>query len=212
MSELVEKQELEPVLQQTSVTENMQFGNLVENTKILNNIYRLAKMYSTSTMIPQVYQNKPDNCFVAIELAGRMNVSPILVMQNLYIVQGKPSWSGQACIALINGCGKFKGELEFVFIGEQMEDSFGCYCKATKKDGKELKGTQITIKMAQDEGWLSKTGSKWKTMPQQMMMYRAAAFFARVYCPEVLMGFSTADEVEDVTKQEKPKTIIKIEE
>lgn len=190
--------------------DNVQFTNLVENTKLLNNIYKLAKMYSNSTMVPQNYQQKPDNCFVAIELAGRMNVSPILVMQNLYIVQGKPSWSGQGCIALINGSKKFDKDLEFVYIGEPGKENYGCFAK-TYREGKELKGTTITMQMAKDEGWLGKTGSKWKTMPDQMLAYRSAAFFARMYCPEVLMGFSTADEIADIAKEEKPKTVVKLE-
>ena len=49
--------------------------------------------------------------------------------------------------------------------------------------------------MAKSEGWLS--NPKWKSMPEQMLAYRAAAFFARVYCPEVLMGVSAEGEIED---------------
>ena len=54
--------------------------------------------------------------------------------------------------------------------------------------------------MAIQEGWYFKKGSKWQTMPQQMAMYRAAAFFGRVYAPEVTMGIYTKDEVEDFTE------------
>jgi len=59
-------------------------------------------------------------------------------------------------------------------------------------------GTEITMQMAHDEGWITKNGSKWRTMPEQMLKYRSAAFFARTECPEVLMGFQTADETQDV--------------
>ena len=190
-------------------TSAMNAENLMLNTKALNLISRVAGRYANSGMVPRDYINKPDNCFVACELAARMNVSPTLVMQNLYIVQGRPSWSGQACIALINGCGKFDHDLHFTFVGDPGTLTHGCFAH-THKDGHEIRSTTITMKMAADEGWSKKAGSKWLTMPEQMMMYRAAAFFARVYCPNVLMGFSTVDEAEDIAPAEKPKTRIEL--
>jgi hypothetical protein len=172
--------------------------NLLMNTKALNIISKLADRYASSSMVPETYKGRPDNCFVALELASRMDVSPVLVMQNLYIVQGKPSWAGQACKALIDGSGKFANS-EYVMTGNKSDSTWGCYLQAVStKTGKLVKGTEITMKMAQDEGWINKNGSKWKTMPEQMLKYRAAAFFARTECPEVLMGFQTADEIEDV--------------
>jgi hypothetical protein len=68
--------------------------------------------------------------------------------------------------------------------------------------------------MAKDEGWLTKNGSKWRTMPELMLKYRAAAFFARTECPEALYGFQTSDEVEDVhgpAPDAAPKTVISID-
>lgn len=178
--------------------------NLLQNSKLLNQISKLSNIYAGSSMVPDAYRGKPDNCFVALELASRMDVSPVLVMQNLYIVQGKPSWAGQACKALIDGSGKFK-DSEYVMVGNPADDSWGCYLQAVNtRTGKTIKGTTVTLKLAKDEGWLNKNGSKWKTMPEQMMKYRAAAFFARTECPEVLMGFQTADEVEDVRGAETP--------
>ena len=172
--------------------------NLLLNTKALAMINRLADRYANSSMVPDTYKGKPDNCFTALELAARMDVSPMLVFQNLYIVQGKPSWAGQACKALIDGSGKFT-DSEYVMVGNPADDTWGCYLQAVNvKTGKLVKGSAVTIKLAKDEGWLNKNGSKWKTMPEQMMKYRAAAFFARTECPEVLMGFQTADEVQDV--------------
>ena len=166
-------------------------------------INRLADRYANSGMVPDTYKGKPDNCFTALELAARMDVSPMLIFQNLYIVQGKPSWAGQACKALIDGSGKF-ADSEYVLVGNPADDTWGCYLQAVNvKTGKLVKGSTVTIKLAKDEGWLNKNGSKWKTMPEQMMKYRAAAFFARTECPEVLMGFQTADEVQDVNGAEK---------
>ena len=181
----------------------IQTSNLLLNTKALAMINRLADRYANSGMVPDTYKGKPDNCFTALELAARMDVSPMLIFQNLYIVQGKPSWAGQACKALIDGSGKFK-DSEYVLVGNPADDTWGCYLQAVNvKTGKLVKGSTVTIKLAKDEGWLNKNGSKWKTMPEQMMKYRAAAFFARTECPEVLMGFQTADEVQDVNGVEK---------
>lgn len=187
------------------VTADVSTQNLLQNTKALAMINRLADRYANSSMVPDTYRGKPDNCFVALELASRMDVSPVLVMQSLYIVQGKPSWAGQACKALIDGSGKFT-DSEYVMVGDPADDTWGCYLRATNtKTGKTVRGTTITIKMAKDEGWYGKTGSKWKTMPEQMLKYRAAAFFARTECPEALMGFQTAEETMDVRGYDAPE-------
>lgn len=159
-------------------------------------MYKMAQTYSNSGLVPQAYQKKPNDCFIAVDMADRMGIQPLFVMQNMYVVQGKPSWSGQACISLVNNCGKFE-DLRMVFVGREGQDDWGCYAVALRKDnGEEVKGSTVTMKMAKDEGWYGKNGSKWKTMPEQMMKYRAAAFFARTYCPEALMGLSVADEGE----------------
>lgn len=193
---------------ETALTEPQYYTQLtdVRSYKMLDGI---AKRYANSMIVPEQYQHNPDNCFVACELANRMNVSPTLVMQNLYIVKGKPAWSGQACIALINGTGQFS-PLRFVFVGERNTPSYGCYVTCTRKaDGEQLYGSTITMQMAKDEGWSTKDGSKWKTMPEQMLQYRAASFFARIYCPAALMGLQTVEEVEDVhgTAAVEKKTI-----
>jgi hypothetical protein len=194
----------------TDLSTQVNTQNLLQNTKALAIVSRIADRYANSSMVPDTYRGKPDNCFVAVELASRMDVSPVLVMQNLYIVQGKPSWAGQACKALIDGCGKFR-DSDYVLTGNRGDDSWGCYLQAVRvSTGKLVKGTEVTIKMAKDEGWYGKNGSKWKTMPEQMLKYRAAAFFARTECPEALMGFQTAEEVEDVRGIEPEKEIVKI--
>jgi hypothetical protein len=184
--------------------------NLLQNTKALAMINRLADRYANSDMVPTTYKGKPDNCFVALELASRMDVSPVLVMQNLYIVQGKPSWAGQACKALIDGSGKFR-DSEYIMTGSMADGTRGCYLQAMNvRTGKLIRGTEITLKMAQDEGWSTKSGSKWRTMPEQMLKYRAAAFFARTECPECLMGFQTADEVIDVRGEDRSQEKVTI--
>jgi hypothetical protein len=60
-----------------------------------------------------------------------------------------------------------------------------------------LESTKVTMEMAVNEGWYGKNGSKWQSMPDLMLRYRSAAFFGRIYAPELLMGLTTAEEVRD---------------
>lgn len=165
-------------------------GGFVESFR---NNFKVAQYLSHSNLIPQQYQGKTEDCAIAVDMADRMGVSPLMVMQSLYVVKGKPSWSGQACMSFIKA--KY-GEAEPVYTGERGTDSRGCYIRAVKSDGEVIEGTEVTIKMAKAEGWTS--NKKWINMPELMLAYRAAAFFARVYCPEILMGVAVEGEVEDV--------------
>lgn len=159
------------------------------------NAMAMATQLSKSDMIPATYKNKPENCIIALELSNRLKLSPFLVMQNMYIVQGKPAWSSSFIISCINGSGRFTGPLKFEM------DAGKTKCRAwavEKSTGDKLTGPLITMEMAQAEGWLGKNGSKWKTMPELMLRYRAAAFFGRLYCPEIINGMMTDDEVQDI--------------
>ena len=172
-----------------------QLKDIWMNPTALKDAWNAATVLAKSQIVPQAYQNKPHDCLIALDLANRMGITPLVVMQNLAVVKGKPSWSGQACTMLINACGRFTNPVPVYFGTEGGEDR-GCYLSATRtSDGKTVNGTKVTIQMAKAEGWLS--NPKWRNMPDQMLAYRAAAFFARVYCPEALMGVHTADEVYD---------------
>lgn len=177
-------------------TKAITVNNVWNDKDQFNQMLRAAQMLSQTSIIPQTYQGKPQDCFVALEMASRMNLSPMVIMQNMYVVKGKPSWAGQACITLINSCGKFK-DVHPVYTGERGTDTRGCYFSAVRvTDGEKVEGTEVTMQMAKAEGWTS--NSKWRNMPEQMLAYRAAAFFARVHCPEALMGAQTVEEVQDV--------------
>ena len=166
--------------------------------KLMNLSFRTARMLSTAAVVPDLYRNCPENCLIAIDIANRMGVSPLMVMQNLYVVKGKPSWSGSFCAAAVNGSGRFT-PLEFIFVGEPGTPSHGCYATAIRiSNSSRCFSDTVTMQMAKSEGWLNKTGSKWQTMPVQMMMYRAAAFFARAHCSDILLGLPTYEEVQDV--------------
>ena len=191
-----------------SVVEKNELQTPFSSTENFQKIFDIGKMFAASQLVPQTYQNKPMDCTIAVDMANRMGVSPMMVMQNLYVVKGKPQWSGQACMSMIRGSSDFKN-VRPVYTGEKNTDSWGCYIRAEDKiTGEIVTGTEVTIKMAKDEGWYSKKDkygnetSKWQTMPEQMLAYRAAAFFARVYIPNALMGVAVEGEIEDITRNQ----------
>lgn len=157
--------------------------------------FKMASELCKADIIPQAYKGKVADTAIAIDMANRMGVSPMMVMQSMYVVKGKPSWSGQACLSFIRA--KFT-DVKVIYVGTKGTDDRGCYVKATDKDGDVLEGTTVTMAMAKAEGWTS--NSKWRNMPEQILAYRAASFFARVHCPETLMGVQVEGEVEDSSK------------
>ena len=164
---------------------------------------QMAKALAESTIVPQTYQNNPSNCLIAIEQAQRMNISPLMVMQNLYPIQGRPSWSSKFLIASINASHKFDMELQYDETKDKDGKPYSCVAW-TMKNGRRVEGMEVNMQMAKDEGWLGKNGSKWKTMPQLMLRYRAASFFSSLNCPELTMGIYTKEEIEDGDFKEYP--------
>lgn len=160
--------------------------------------WRMAEALARSKMIPQDYQGKPENTLIAIEVAQRTGASPLAVMQNLYIVHGRPGWSAQYIIAAVNASGRYS-PLRFELTGDGNERS--CIAWATDKSGVRLDSPPVSIEMAKQEGWYGKNGSKWKTMPELMLRYRAATLFGRLYAPEILMGMQTSDEIDDLPSE-----------
>lgn len=166
-----------------------------------NHMARVAGVLAKSSIVPQNYQNKPEDCLIALDMASRIGTNPLMVMQNLYVVKGKPAWSGQACAAMVQNCGRFES-VRHVRTGEVGTDSRGCYYVAKRIDnGEDVRGVEVTIGMAKAEGWTA--NSKWKNLPELMLNYRAAAFFAREHCPDILMGCQTDAELYDISAASK---------
>lgn len=179
---------------------------------------RIAMALAHSTIVPDAFRAKRwegdggqdadtavANCLIALQLASRMQADIFMIMQNLYIIHGRPAFSAQFVIAAINASGRFS-PLQFKpFIKDGVV--VGCQAVAKSKEtGDVLTGPIVTMEMAQKEGWASKNGSKWRTMPDVMLRYRAASFFGRLYAPDVMMGMQTQEEVEDSGIQAKPVT------
>lgn len=160
-------------------------------------LQRVAKAFATSTLVPVQYQGNISNCMIALNLSERLHADALMVMQNLYIVHGNPGWSSKFLIASVNTCGRYES-LRYEWRGEEGKPNFGCRAWTIEKStGEKLYGIWVDWKMVRAEGWDSKKGSKWLTMPDQMFIYRAAAFWQRAYAPEISMGLSTAEEIQD---------------
>ena len=194
----------------TALTTTQPTGSVFSGIQAFEDAQRIAKALASSTLIPPQFQGQQGfaNCLVALEIANRMRMSPFQVMQNLHIIHGRPSWSSQFIIGLINGCGRFS-PLRYDVTGQG--DSLACTCVATElASGNDLRGPTVTMAMAKKEGWATKSGSKWLTLPDLMIRYRAAAFWGRLYIPELLVGIQTQEEVVDIepvtVKPELPKT------
>lgn len=205
---------------------------------------RVAKMFAHSELVPDIYKiqvpqgadekttamaemKAMSNCVIALEIASRIGASPLMVMQNLVIIYGRPSWSAKFLISTVNTCGRFeplqfrfteKGKLgmvdyvDYVYnpatrrkdaVNKQFDGrnimNLECVAYTTKR-GKEqtLESSPVTIEMAIKEGWFTKSGSKWQSMPRQMLMYRAASWWTSVYAPELSMGMRTVEEEQDI--------------
>ncbi|MCW1412162.1 hypothetical protein OLZ32_27825 [Rhizobium sp. 1AS11] len=184
---------------------------------------RIAGALVSSDLVPANYRGKDNlgNALIAMDMANRVGVSAIVVMQNLHVIEGRPSWASPFIIGALNSCGLFSpirfkleklGEREVKFDtwegpkGNRQKvqkkatiKEMTCVASAIEKEtGEILEGPEVSISMAVAEGWYFRNGSKWGTMPDLMIRYRAAAFFGRLYAPHILNGMPTVDEVHDV--------------
>jgi hypothetical protein len=170
---------------------------------------REARATAASSLVPEQYRDNVPNVLIAMEVANRIGASVLSVMQSLYIVKGKPSFSSSFLIATVNASGRFT-PIRYRWEGTPGKDDWGCRAYAEDREsGEECLGALINWRMVKAEGWNSKNGSKWKTMPEQMFMYRAAAFWQRAFCPELSLGMHTREEMQDVVNAGPARVVSK---
>lgn len=192
--------------------ENAVAGNdILSDFAAFENAQRIGKVLCQSQIIPQSYQNNLPNVIVALEIAARNKLSPIVVMQNLNVIKGRPTWSSKYIIAALTTARVDNLHYELAEDGTITVSGFGgkttiknLMCRAIandKRTGEERVGPWVSMKMAVDEGWYGKDGSKWKTMPEMMIRYRAATFFASIYYPELSIGIEEEDSAPEAVRQ-----------
>jgi hypothetical protein len=179
----------------TNEITTIQDNSLLFDVTRFEHAQRVSKMLASSTMVPEHFRENIGNCVIALNYAHRAGIDPFMAMQKMYIIHGKPAVETQLQIALFNKGGRFSPlKYKISGTGDARE------CVAIAKDlesGETIEGPPVSIKMAKDEGWYSKNGSKWKTLPELMLRYRAAAFFIRLYAPETTLGLHTPEELMD---------------
>jgi hypothetical protein len=203
---------------------------------------RICRMFANSELVPDMYKisdKNPEakamaNCMIAIEMSQRIGASPLMIMQNMAIIYGRPSWSSKFLVATVNTCGRFNplqyrfaekgilGKVDYTeytktwtngtngkgyyktdaktvtFDGTKIMDIECIAFTNAKGSEKILESSPVSIRLAIQEGWYTKAGSKWQTMTKQMLMYRAASFWTNAYAPELSMGMKTEDEIRDI--------------
>lgn len=184
-----------PRVEKAIVHDTSRFQNLMDSARF-EHIQRVGTMYANSNLVPDHFKGKQADCVIAVEMALRLDVHPFTLMQAMYVVHGKPGIEAKLAIALINQSGLFQGPLQFKLDGTGM----GRKCIAFQAHAKtgQVCEAECTMEMAKAEGWYDKAGSKWKTIPDMMLRYRSASFFGRLYCPEVLFGMQTREELEEI--------------
>lgn len=176
---------------------NIDITLLGESVRGLVSLAPTAQLLANADIIPDTFKKKAANVLIALNMAQRMHAEPLALMQNMYIVYGKPSFSSKFLIGCFNNCGRYTS-IKYRFVGERGTDNWGCEAYASEvATGQDVVGPLVTIKMSKDEGWYSKNGSKWKTMPELMMRYRSAAFLINTTAPEISLGLMTQEEIED---------------
>lgn len=171
--------------------------NMFANQESFNTGYKMAQILSSSTIIPDSFKGNIGNVMIAIDIAQRLHTNPLMIMQNMSVIYGMPSFSARFLIACINASGLFATPLRYEFVGEQGKDNWGCYAYAIDKQGEVLKGSTVTIHQAKIKGWYDKKGSNWQADPEQMLRYRAATRFQSAYCPEITCGLAVKEDLED---------------
>lgn len=167
---------------------------------------RVAKMFASSELVPQHLRGKLADCLIAYAIAKRTREEPLVVMQNIYFVSGRAGWHTPYMIAKANRSGVFAKRINWKTegAGENMRVT----AFATLGDSGEQVDATVSMAMAKAEGWTR--NSKYQSMPEQMLRYRAAAMLIRLFCPEVMMGLPVADEMDDYTVVRGPSTAIDI--
>lgn len=162
-------------------------------------IQRRGKMMAQSKMVPETLRNNVADCCIVYEMAQRLNLNAFMVANKIYIVHGKPGFEAKFAIGLLNTSGLIKGELRYESTGKPGTDSEGKRAWGiSARTGEKITGPEVTIGMAKKEGWYNKNGSKWPTMPDLMLTYRAASFFINTIFPEILLGMQTVEELHDI--------------
>lgn len=176
----------------------------LNNIEVMERALKFSEIMAQADIIPAHYRGKTANVFIALQTAFRMNLDPMQVMQNTYVVSGKLGMVSSFAISLANQSGIFASGIRYRVEGSGDSLKVTAYAHL-KSSGEEISYT-IGMKEAIAENWTK--NPKYRTLPELMLRYRAATLLIRTHVPEVLNGLHMVEELEDVvasTKNITPK-------
>jgi hypothetical protein len=157
----------------------------------------IANYLAASDLIPSHFQKKPSNVLIALEFAHRNNIAPFAAMQSMFVVHGRVGMSASMAISLARKHNVWRS-LKYVCKGEG--NSLSVTAIATLHDGTEV-DTTVSYAMADAAGWTK--NAMYKSIPEQMLKYRAAIFLIRSNFPEILFGLQTTEEIQDIYESKR---------
>jgi hypothetical protein len=169
-------------------------------------LQRQARMFASSPLVPEHLRKGPPevamaNCYIALTLAEAMGELPLIVMQNIHFVHGVAGFKSEYKIARANRSGIFSGRIDWR-VDKSDPNNMRVTAYAHLKDTGEEVSFECDMAMAKAEKWTS--NSKYQTMPEVMLRYRSASFLIRFYAGDVMLGYQTLDEIEDIIASATP--------
>lgn len=159
------------------------------------------------------------NCLLVVEQADRWGLSPFAIMGETYVVHGKLGWQGKLIAGLVNSMTNLEGRLRYHFSGSG--DDLTCTCVGKfddEDDPRDLTcrlGDWKTYEFVKDRAGKRTTKKQvkpmWLTMPNQKLSYTTATQWARMHCPEILLGARTVEDLEREAESIEPAEIIEVE-
>ena len=155
-----------------------------------------------SDMVPKDFKGKPGNCLVAIQWGMEIGLKPLQAMQNIAVINGRPSLWGDAVIALVRS----SPLCEYII---EEDDGRTATCKV-KRRGEPEQSRSFSMDDAKAAGLLGKQGP-WTQYPKRMRQMRARAFAVRDVFPDVLKGLPVAEEVMDTPSERHMGQVERVE-
>lgn len=168
--------------------------NFTLEPKTLEEAMKYADIMSKSSVVPKHYQGKPGDILVAVQMGAEVGLKPIQALQNIAVINGKPSIYGDACLALV------KNHPAFEDIKEWYDDKTGTAHCEIKRKGQSWHKTSFSSEDAKKANLLGKAGP-WTQYEKRMKQMRARGFNVRDTFPDALQGLILREEAEDYPMQ-----------
>lgn len=205
------------------------YVSIFENPARFGEMLKAASALAKTQFVPKTFQGKPEDCLVALDMAARLDLNPLAVFPDIYIIDGRASFSSKFLIALVNKSGRFTrlqfetgvdGEADVTFGAwgenrgqrkrwkERVQNYFAIASFTEIATGARFESPRVDCVFADKNGWFEKDGSKWRTMPEIMTRYRAASILIKSVCPEIVMGLEFADDLQDARDDTPPRSVV----